>query len=111
MDLASQAGKDRNDRGGFGDDRRRGRDDDPNAGRSDASDDWRRGPPPPAREDGRDRDRYSGRDSYERDGYNGRSSYDRDRGDRGGRGFSNYAPARDRDGGRYGGFSRGDSDR
>ena len=77
MDLASQAGKDRNDRGGFGDDRRRGRDDDPNAGRSDASDDWRRGPPPPAREDGRDRDRYSGRDSYERDGYNGRSSYDR----------------------------------
>jgi len=112
MDLASQAGKDRNDRGGFGDDRRgRGRDDDPNAGRSDASDDWRRGPPPPAREDGRDRDRYSGRDSYERDGYNGRGSNDRDRGDRGGRGFSNYEPARDRDGGRYGGFSRGDSDR
>ena len=78
MDLASQAGKDRNDRGGFGEERRgRGRDDDPNAGRSDASDDWRRGPPPPAREDGRDRDRYNGRDSYERDGYNGRGSYDR----------------------------------
>lgn len=35
----------------------------------------------------------------------------RDRGDRGGRGFSNYEPARDRDGGRYGGFSRGDNDR
>merc|ERR1719464_384794 len=50
-------------------------------------------------EDG-DRDRYSGRDSYERDGYNGRSSYDRDRGDRGGRGFSNYEPARDRGGDR-----------
>ena len=33
--------------------------------------------------------------------------------DRGGRGFSNYEPARDRerDGGRYGGFSRGDNDR
>ena len=77
MDLASQAGKDRPERGGFGEDRRgRGRDDDPNAGRSDAGD-WRRGPPPPAREDGRDRERYNGRDSYERDGYNGRGSYDR----------------------------------
>ena len=112
IDLASQAGKDRNDRGGFGDGgfgERRGREEDPNAGRSDASDDWRRGPPPPARDDGRDRDRggYNGRDSYDRDRYNGRGSggYGRDR--EGGRGFSNYEPARERDGGRYGGFSRG----
>jgi len=103
MDLASQAGKDRPERGGFGDDRRRDREDDPNAGRSDAGD-WRRGPPPPARDDGRDRDRG--------DRYNGRDSYERDRG--GSRGFSNYEPARDRDrdgGGRYGGFSRGESSR
>jgi len=97
IDLASQAGKDRPERG-FNDDFRDrrgggGRNDDPDAGRSDA-DDWRRGPPPPAREE----NRYN-----ERDRYNGRGSYDRD--SRGGRGFSNYeAP---RDGGRYGGFSRG----
>merc|ERR1712058_206734 len=98
IDLASQAGKDRPERG-FNDDFRDrrgggGRNDDPDAGRSDA-DDWRRGPPPPAREEN---NRYN-----ERDRYNGRGSYDRD--SRGGRGFSNYeAP---RDGGRYGGFSRG----
>jgi len=100
IDLASQAGKDRS--GGFEDrgDRRGGRDEDPNAGRSDASSDWRRGPPPETRNDGR----YNGRDSYDRDRYNGRDSYDRDRG---GRGFSSYEPPRDRDGGgRYGGFSR-----
>ena len=108
IDLASQAGKDRpernyddNNRGG-----NRGRDDDPNAGRSDAGD-WRSGPPPSSRDDDR-RDRYNGRDSYDRDRYNGRGSYDRDnRG--GGRGFSNYEPARERDGGRYGGFSRGEN--
>merc|ERR1712098_840204 len=98
IDLASQAGKDRPERG-FNDDFRDrrgggGRNDDPDAGRSDA-DDWRRGPPPPAREEN---NRYN-----ERDRYNGRGSYDRD--SRGGRGFSNYeAP---RDGGRCGGFSRG----
>jgi len=134
IDLASQAGQDRPQRGGFDNDRggdRRRPDDDPNAGRADADGEWRRGPPPPARDDGRDRggyngrdsydrdrgDRYNGRDSYDRDRgdrYNGRDSYDRDRGDRGGRGFSNYEPARDRggdrDSGRYGGFSRGDRD-
>ena len=119
IDLASQAGQDRPQRGGFDNDRGgdRRRDDDPNAGRADADGEWRRGPPPPARDDGRDRGGYNGRDSYDRDRgdrYNGRDSYDRDRGDRGGRGFSNYEPARDRggdrDGGRYGGFSRGDRD-
>merc|ERR1719474_481752 len=101
IDLASQAGKDRS--GGFEDrgDRRGGRDEDPNAGRSDASSDWRRGPPPETRNDGR----YNGRDSYDRDRYNGRDSYDRDGGGRYG-GFS-----RDRDGGRGGygdrdGYSR-----
>jgi len=108
IDLASQAGKDRPERN-YDDQNRggnRGRDDDPNAGRSDAGD-WRSGPPPPSREDDR-RDRYNGRDSYDRDRYNGRGSYDRDnRG--GGRGFSNYEPARERDGGRYGGFSRGEN--
>ena len=107
IDLASQAGKDRPERGGFDNDRgghRGGRNDDPDAGRSDA-DDWRRGPPPPTRERDDGRDRYNGRDSYDRDRYNGRGSYDRD--NRGGRGFSNYEPARERDGGRYGGFSRG----
>ena len=48
IDLATQAGKDRPERGGFDNDRggNRGRNDDPDAGRSDA-DDWRRGPPPP----------------------------------------------------------------
>jgi len=100
IDLASQAGKDRGGGGGFEDrgDRRGGREEDPNAGRSEV-DDWRRGPPPETRGDDRDRDR--GR-------YNGRDSYDRDRGGRdgGGRGFSSYEPPRDRDGGRYGGFSR-----
>ena len=62
IDLASQAGKDRPERG-FNDDFRDrrgggGRNDDPDAGRSDA-DDWRRGPPPPAREENRynERDR------------------------------------------------------
>ena len=39
----------RNDRGP--------REEDPDAGRSDQSDDWRRGPPPPPRESDRDRDR------------------------------------------------------
>merc|ERR1719309_1532818 len=48
--------------------------------------------------DDRDRGRYNGRDSYDRD----RGGRDRD----GGRGFSSYEPPRDRDGGRYGGFSR-----
>merc|ERR1719228_2883430 len=109
IDLASQAGKERGGGGGFEDRGDRGgrREEDPNAGRSDASDDWRRGPPPPSRDDGRDsgRDRYNGRDSGDR--YNGRDSFDRDRG--GSRGFSSYEPPRDRDGGgggRYGGFSR-----
>lgn len=96
IDLASQAGKERG--GGFEDrgERRGGRDEDPNAGRSEV-DDWRRGPPPETRSDDRDRDRR---------GYNGRDSYDRDKG--GSRGFSSYEPPRDRDGGggRYGGFSR-----
>jgi len=99
IDLASQAGKERGG-GGFGDREDRGgrREEDPNAGRSDASDDWRRGPPPPARDDTRDRDRDKG-------GYNGRDSFDRDKG--GSRGFSSYEPPRERDGGsRYGGFSR-----
>merc|ERR1712179_838674 len=85
--------------GGFEDrgERRGGRDEDPNAGRSEV-DDWRRGPPPETRGDDRDRGRYNGRDSYDRD----RGGRDRD----GGRGFSSYEPPRDRDGGRYGGFSR-----
>ena len=42
-------------------DRPRGREDDPDAGRSDASNDWRSGPAPAARESDRDRgdtDRY-----------------------------------------------------
>merc|ERR1719264_1414742 len=105
IDLASQAGQDRPQRGGFDNDRggdRRRQEDDPNAGRADADGEWRRGPPPPARDDGRDRGGYNGRDSSDRDRgdrYNGRDSYDRDRGDRGGRGFSNYEPARDRGGG------------
>jgi len=38
-------------------DRPRGRKDDPDAGRSDASNDWRSGPPPPARESDSTRDR------------------------------------------------------
>lgn len=97
IDLASQAGKERG--GGFedrGGERRAGREEDPNAGRSEA-DDWRSGPPPETRTDDRD----SGRR-----GYNGRDSSDRDKG--GSRGFSSYEPPRDRDGGggRYGGFSR-----
>jgi len=96
IDLASQAGKERG--GGFEDrgERRGGREEDPNAGRSEV-DDWRRGPPPETRTDDRD----SGRR-----GYNGRDSSDRDKG--GSRGFSSYEPPRDRDGGggRYGGFSR-----
>merc|ERR1712013_815293 len=98
IDLASQAGKERGG-GGFEDrgERRGGRDEDPNAGRSEV-DDWRRGPPPETRGDDRDRGRYNGRDSYDRD----RGGRDRD----GGRGFSSYEPPRDRDGGRYGGFSR-----
>jgi len=102
IDLASQAGK--GSGGGFEDrgERRGGREEDPNAGRSEV-DDWRRGPPPETRTDDRDRDRgrYNGRDSSDRDGGGGR---DRE----GGRGFSSYEPPRDRDGGgsRYGGFSR-----
>ena len=32
---------------------RGGREDDPNAGRSEADNDWRRGPPPPPRDDDR----------------------------------------------------------
>merc|ERR1712168_1139223 len=101
IDLASQAGKERGGGGGGFEDRgerRGGRDEDPNAGRSEV-DDWRRGPPPETRGDDRDRGRYNGRDSYDRD----RGGRDRD----GGRGFSSYEPPRDRDGGgRYGGFSR-----
>lgn len=109
IDLASQAGKERggggggfSDRGGGRDGGREGgrREDDPNAGRSDADTEWRRGPPPAPRENDRERDRYGGRDSYDRD--------------RGSRGFGNYEPPRDRggydrgdrDGGRYGGFGR-----
>ena len=47
IDLASQVGKG----GGPGDsDRPARREEDPDAGRSDASDNWRRGPPPAARE-------------------------------------------------------------
>merc|ERR1712110_63391 len=53
IDLASQAGKGSGGGGGggFGDREGRGRrEEDPDAGRSDQSDDWRRGPPPPQRE-------------------------------------------------------------
>merc|ERR1712038_1597955 len=96
IDLASQAGKGSGGGGGFGDREGRGRrEEDPDAGRSDQSDDWRRGPPPPQRE-----------------GYQGRDSYDRDRGggrdrDGGSRGFSSYEAPRER-----GGFDRyGDRDR
>merc|ERR1712165_51732 len=97
IDLASQAGKGSGGAGGgFGDREGRGRrEEDPDAGRSDQSDDWRRGPPPPQRE-----------------GYQGRDSYDRDRGggrdrDGGSRGFSSYEAPRER-----GGFDRyGDRDR
>merc|ERR1711887_77510 len=64
IDLASQAGKGSGGGGGFGEREGRGRrEEDPDAGRSDQSDDWRGGPPPPQRE-----------------GYQGRDSYDRDRG-------------------------------
>merc|ERR1719285_1477429 len=88
IDLASQAGKDKG--GGFDHADGKGRrEEDPDAGRSDASDDWRRGPPPPTREG------YQGRDSYDRD------RRDRD-GDRGGFG--------DRDRDRYGDRDR-DRDR
>merc|ERR1719341_2407649 len=102
IDLASGAGKDGDRRGGggFGDRDRGGREDDPNAGRSEADNDWRRGPPPPPRDDDRrnggdDRRGGGGFDRYERS--------DRDRGGFGG-GFS-----RDRDergGGRSYGFGR-----
>eukprot|EP00092_Neocalanus_flemingeri_P022442 GFUD01024339.1.p1 GENE.GFUD01024339.1~~GFUD01024339.1.p1 ORF type:complete len:634 (-),score=237.24 GFUD01024339.1:916-2817(-) len=109
IDLASQAGKEKGGfGGGFGDrEGGRGREEDPNAGRSDTDNDWRRGPAPAPREEGRD--------SGGTDRYNGRSSSDRDRGGRDGesRGFSSYEPPRDRGGdrdggggGRYGGFSR-----
>jgi len=101
IDLASQAGKGAGGGGGgFGDREGRGRrEEDPDAGRSDQSDDWRRGPPPPQRE-----------------GYQGRDSYDRDRGggrdrDGGSRGFSSYEAPRDRGGFDRGGDRYGDRDR
>merc|ERR1712038_1575786 len=101
IDLASQAGKGSGGAGGgFGDREGRGRrEEDPDAGRSDQSDDWRRGPPPPQRE-----------------GYQGRDSYDRDRGggrdrDGGGRGFSSYEAPRERGGYDRGGDRYGDRDR
>jgi len=123
IDLASQAGKDKGgggfgDRQGGGEDRPGRREEDPNAGRSDADTEWRRGPAPAPRDDDRggggERNRYGGRDSYDRDRGGDRG------GDKGGsRGFGNYEPPRerggferggdrDRDGGgsRYGGFSR-----
>merc|ERR1719285_496341 len=100
IDLASQAGKGSGGGGGFGDREGRGRrEEDPDAGRSDQSDDWRRGPPPPQRE-----------------GYQGRDSYDRDRGggrdrDGGSRGFSSYEAPRERGGYDRGGDRYGDRDR
>merc|ERR1719228_2751709 len=88
IDIASQANK---SGGGFNDGEGRGRrEEDPDAGRSDASDNWRRGPPPPTRE-----------------GYQGRDSRDRDRDrDGGSRGFGGYEAPRDR-----GGFGDRDRDR
>jgi len=86
IDLASGAGKDGQRSGGFGDrDGRPGREEDPNAGRSDSDTAWRSGPAPPSRDQDRDRGRGGG-----------------------GGGFDRYEAPRDR--GFGGGFSRGDRD-
>jgi len=122
IDLATSAGKDGKSGfggggGGFGDrEGRGGREEDPDAGRSEV-DCWRSGPPPPTREV------RGGRDGGDRDRRGGFGDRDRDR-DGGSRGFGNYEPARgyggdrdrDRDGGRGYGFggdrdSRGSSSR
>merc|ERR1712212_1177745 len=111
IDIASGGGKEGDRRGGGGFDRMdprggRGRDDDPDAGRSDNSSDWRSGPPP-SRDSDRDRDRGrsgGGFDRYE-------PPRDRDRGFGGGGGFRDRYDRDDRGGGRSYGFSRDDRDR
>merc|ERR1712226_1109098 len=108
VDLATHAGRGNERSGGFGDrggsryGDRGGDDDDRTAG------DWRSGPPPPPRDNDRDR-------GYDRGGGDRRGG-DRD----GSRGFDRYEPPRDRggferddrrDGNRGYGFGRDDNDR